>query len=346
MSLKEYKSPNNLHKYALKDPEKVLENHLSKKYGQRFKDYRKKYLSNITDGRQQALNDYPNTVVLELVNRCNLECTMCFQGFRNNAKKHTLDNDLIDKIFKDFQQNNLSALMLSISEPLLFKNIDQIFERAKKANIMDIFLFTNGILLNEKNIKLILNSGVTRLFVSIDASTEETYNKVRIPVSERLKTNITRLSELENNIKRFMQLRKEHNKVLPLVRTSFVSLDKNKHEIEKFKSKWKDVVDSIEVQKEVSINAYSDLENKKATIIKNKDYFCSEPWGQITIYSDGTVTPCCNTFGRNLSVGNIKNHSIKEIWNNEMMKKIRNDFLLNKPNNICATCINNTSENI
>ncbi len=346
MSLKEYKSPNNLQKYAIKDPEKVLEDHLYKKYGQRFSDYRKKYLSNITDGRQQVLNDYPNTVILELVNRCNLECTMCFQGFRNDAKKYTLENDIIDKIFKDFKENQLSALMLSISEPLLFKNIGQIFERAKEANIMDIFLFTNGILLNEKNINLILNSGVTRLFISVDASSEEIYNKVRIPVSERLKNNTNRLSDLENNIKNFMRLRKEYNKELPLVRTSFVSLDKNKHEIENFKSKWMNVVDSIEFQKEVSINAYSDLENKKASIVENKDYFCSEPWGQITIYSDGTVTPCCNTFGRNLSIGNIKDHSIKEIWNNEKMRKIRDEFLINKPNNICATCINNTNEKI
>ena len=42
MSLKEYKSPNNLQKYAIRDPEKALEDHLYKKYGQRFSDYRKK----------------------------------------------------------------------------------------------------------------------------------------------------------------------------------------------------------------------------------------------------------------------------------------------------------------
>ena len=71
--------------------------------------------------------------------------------------------------------------MLSISEPLLYKNIEKIFQRAQEANIMDVFLFTNGILLNEKNSKIILNSNVSRLFVSIDAVSEDTYNKVRIP---------------------------------------------------------------------------------------------------------------------------------------------------------------------
>ena len=86
------------------------------------------------------------------MNRCNLECTMCYQGFRNRTEKFTLDENMLVKIFDVFKKNQLSALMLSISEPLLFKKIDRVFELAKHANIMDIFLFTNGVLLNKKNI--------------------------------------------------------------------------------------------------------------------------------------------------------------------------------------------------
>ena len=51
---------------------------------------------------------------------------------------------------------------------------------AEEAEIMDQFLFTNGTLLNEKNSNLILKSSLTRLFISIDAATNETYDKVRI----------------------------------------------------------------------------------------------------------------------------------------------------------------------
>ena len=167
------------------------------KFGQRFLDYRNRYNENIQKKSDQTVYDYPNTVVLELVNRCNLQCTMCYQGFRNYAKKFTLDDNMLDKIFKDFKLNKLNSLMLSISEPLLYKNIEKIFQRAQEANIMDVFLFTNGILLNEKNSKIILNSNVSRLFVSIDAVSEDTYNKVRIPVSKRLSDSNTRLEELE-----------------------------------------------------------------------------------------------------------------------------------------------------
>ena len=74
--------------------------------------------------------------------------------------------------------------MLTASEPLLYKHFDKVLKRAEEAEIMDVFIFTNGNLLNEKNSRLILNSCVTRLFVSIDAATEETYNKVKFQLAK------------------------------------------------------------------------------------------------------------------------------------------------------------------
>ena len=83
------------------------------------------------------------TVVLELVNRCDLECVMCYQGFRNDSKKFTVDEEVLNKIFDDFKKNKLSALMLTASEPLLYKHIDKVLKKAEEAEIMDTFLFTN-----------------------------------------------------------------------------------------------------------------------------------------------------------------------------------------------------------
>tara|TARA_B110000971_G_C20022662_1_gene507136 strand:- start:1131 stop:2195 length:1065 start_codon:yes stop_codon:yes gene_type:complete len=337
--------PINIKKFSHKNPEKVLYDNLYQKFGDRYIDYRKKYENNVKNLDMHNVEPYPNTVILELVNRCNLECVMCFQGFRNDAKKSTLDNSMLDKIFLDFKKNKLNSLMLSTSEPLLFKNINEVFDRAKDAGIMDLLLFTNGTLLNEKNTKMILDSPVTRLFVSIDGYSEETYNKVRVPVSKRLLDNNQRLKNLEDNISYFMKERDKRNNDLPLVRTSFVSLKENKIETQQFVNKWREIVDSVEVQKEVSIQAYKDIEilkNKKVPRLK-KNYSCSEPWGQITVYADGTVAPCCNTFGRNLPIGNINENSIKEIWNGEKMTEIREGFKNNQPHKTCQICINNTS---
>jgi MoaA/NifB/PqqE/SkfB family radical SAM enzyme len=149
---------------------------------------------------------------------------MCYQGFRNRAKKSSVNKDMLEKVFDDFKKDKLAALMLSMSDPLLYEEFHKVLELAKKADIMDIFLFTNGTLLNEKNSKMILNSSVTRLYVSVDRATSETHNKVRLRVSDRLKDS-NRLDNLENNIKKFIDIRKKLNLELPIVRTSFIALD-------------------------------------------------------------------------------------------------------------------------
>ena len=329
------------------DTERVLYDQLFPKFGKRFLEYREKYESYLKDESHKFIPDYPISVILELVNRCDLECTMCYQGFRNDAKKYTLQLNDLEKIFSDFKKNKLDALLLSSSEPLLYKNFGKVLKMAEEAKIMDQFLFTNGRLLNEKNSEIILNSSLTRLFISMDAASEETYDKVRIPVNKKI-LNTKRLQLIEENVKNFINLRNSKNKKLPLVRTSFVALEQNVHEVDAFIDKWIDIVDTVEIQKENSIDFYDDLKSNKN--IKSKQllskYNCNEPWGQVTIHSDGYVGPCCNTVGRNLPVGNVLKTSLKDIWHGINMNKIRDGFKDNNPNKLCQLCLENEKCNI
>lgn len=341
--------PNNiLEKYSKNDPELILQTELYKKFGQRFLDYRKNYNRFLNDDLHKYYMDYPMTVVLELVNRCDLECVMCYQGFRNDSKKFTVDEKVLNKIFDDFKKNKLSALMLTASEPLLYKHIDKVLKKAEEAEIMDTFLFTNGSLLNKKNSEMILNSCITRMFVSIDAATEETYNKVRIPVGKK-RLQEKRLEILETKIKDFIAMRNDLNKKLPLTRVSFVALEENQHEVELFRKKWEGIVDSVEIQRETSVKLYDELEELKKGkkyINKSNSYNCNKPWGDMAIYSDGKVGPCCNLVGRMSPIGNIKNQTIHEIWNGSKMKELRDGFKKNSPNTICKICIDSQKVNI
>tara|TARA_B110000003_G_scaffold276284_1_gene321929 strand:+ start:3919 stop:4950 length:1032 start_codon:yes stop_codon:yes gene_type:complete len=330
-------------KYSIKSVEEDLKNALYKKFGARYLKYRDKYSDYLGKKKTEEILEYPISVILELVNRCNLECTMCYQGFRNDTEKSVLSDEDLKNLFEEFKKNKLDALLLSTSEPLLYKKFSWIVEMAAKAEIMDIFMFTNGILLNEKNSDIILNSAITRLFISIDAATEETYDKVRIPVNKKI-LNTNRLAKLEENVINFVEKRKKLKKILPLVRVSFVVLEKNKHELNNFINKWEKIVDSVEIQTENSIDLYDQLKNNFIIKKKLKEYKCNEPWGQVAIHADGTVGPCCNTVGRNVPIGNVKNESLKEIWSGKLMKDIRDGFLINKPNKVCQLCLENVNK--
>lgn len=67
--------------------------------------------------------------------------------------------------------------------------------------------------------------------------------------------------------------------------------------------------------------------------------FCSAPFVHLHIDKNGDVLPCCGAQDRiNTLFGNIKNNSIEEIYNGEVIKKFRNDLLNDIPSMACEGC--------
>ena len=73
-----------------------------------------------------------------------------FPRLSSMIQKYTLEIEELKKLFNEFEENKLDAILFSNSEPLLYKRFPEVLELAAKAKIMDQFLFTNGTLLNKK----------------------------------------------------------------------------------------------------------------------------------------------------------------------------------------------------
>ena len=352
------------------NPEKQLTGILSKKFGQRFKDYRKEYFK-ILDNKNNNYDhvpDYPLNVLVEVVNKCNLECIMCLSSHRKGDTK-VISNETISKLLTEFKENNLPALMFGAGdEPLMFSDIDQMWKEANLSGIMDIFIFTNGTLLNEDMCKKILEHEVSRVYISLDAATEETYQKIRL-TNKKINEEVTgnqklkiineeqnSLQSIENNIKKLIEMRDARNLELPQIRVSYTVQYKNKHEINMFKEKWENVVDFIEFQETQNIQfdklaTLSETERwKRRQPMYKKNYKkdCKAPFHSATVWADGSVIPCCTFQGKNLTLGNINGipelgipaQSIKELWNGEKINELREQFRTGELNIVCQSCLN------
>ena len=121
------------------------------------------------------------------------------QSFRNHEMR-----DIILSVFDIFQR---------INEPLLRKDLEEAIKYAKSKGIINIYFVTNGSLLTEQRIEALLQSGVTKVFISIDAATEETYNKQR---KNGLYKKVVR------NVRRLVERRDELGLEFPKVRVSFL----------------------------------------------------------------------------------------------------------------------------
>ncbi len=75
-------------------------------------------------------------------------------------------------------------------------------------------------------------------------------------------------------------------------------------------------------------------------INKDSKTFCIFPWIHQHITTSGDVLPCC-TANYKTPLGNIKNNSIEEIWNNENFKKLRLNMLNGIKSEHCNLCYKN-----
>ena len=64
---------------------------------------------------------------------------------------------------------------------------------------------------------------------------------------------------------------------------------------------------------------------------------CNFLWGEMNVWYDGKCNPCDVDYKSELLVGNIKENSIKQIWNGEQYRKLRNLHRSGKRNE-CFPC--------
>ena len=78
----------------------------------------------------------------------------------------------------------------------------------------------------------------------------------------------------------------------------------------------------------------TDLE--KLHLLDNK-YFCMLPWTHIHAYPNGDAYPCCLADHKH-PIGNMREQSIEELWNNDAMKKLRSNMLKGTFSKQCVKC--------
>lgn len=79
------------------------------------------------------------------------------------------------------------------------------------------------------------------------------------------------------------------------------------------------------------------LTDQQKFLLTDSKTFCMYPWIHLHVFPTGATYPCCHA---NLadSVGNAKQHTLKQLWNSSKMKELRVNMLSNQPNEACTRC--------
>ncbi|MFX1363477.1 MAG: radical SAM/SPASM domain-containing protein [Promethearchaeota archaeon] len=278
--------------------------------------------------------EIPKSAGIGITNVCNLNCIMCNIKLAKVPPGY-MDPRIFEIILKELKKIRINSVAIhTIGEPLMHKDIDQLFQIIKK-NKIKIKFSTNG-QLPERLIKLIhyYSNQIEFVRFSIDAAKPKTYEFIRKGA------NFKKLIKSLELVHKFNQNRINFNVSVKI--DSILSLT-NINEIPLFFKKYGKYCKPESINFTLVNGLSPDTAYfKKAFPFPNlikKEVPCSLPFNAVYFTNDGKVTLCCEDFNEELTVGNIKDNSLIKIWSNDYSSEIRRQHL--SPETISITACKN-----
>lgn len=265
------------------------------------------------DGSLES-HGFPNYIVIETTNSCNLDCVMCPRGTMKR-KVGFMDFALFRKIIDEIEGKTEFIYLHFFGEPLLHdKLLDFIDYSAGKG--MTVAFSTNGCFLNEEMADLLIASKLDMLIISIDSIAPETYGKIRVH------------GDYANTMKHIDAFLGKYQKAKPTLNVALqlIRMNLNEHEVDAFKAKWA-IESGINVVVKSLHNYANQVEGLDALGYKEqvveKDRRCVENWRSLVVGWDGIVVPCCNDYDYKYPLGDVNKNTLQDIWNSVNMKNMR-----------------------
>ncbi|MDZ4823292.1 MAG: SPASM domain-containing protein [Flavobacteriales bacterium] len=293
---------------------------------------------------------WPVSISIEPTTACNLGCPECPSGLR--AFTRDTGNLKIENFKRWIDELSVHLTYINFyfqGEPFIHP---QFLDLVKYASEKKIYTSTstNAHFLNERNAKRTVESGLDRLIISIDGTTQEVYEQYRVN---------GKLEKVLEGTKNIMRAKRELKSRTPHVIFQFLVVKPNEHQIEDVKKLAKEVgVDEVRFKTAQVYNFENgnDLipdNNKFSRYRKNADgtyavknaldNHCWRLWSSCVITWDGLVVPCCFDKDAQHQLGDLKTHSFKEIWNNDAYLSFRSSLLKARSEiDICANCSEGT----
>lgn len=290
---------------------------------------------------------YPVSISFEPTTSCNLRCPECPSGMRAFTRPTgMLQEDFFKSTINEIHKELLYLIFYFQGEPYLNK---QFLSMVKYASDKKIYTATstNAHYLTDENARKTVESGLDRLIISIDGTTQDVYRQYRIGGN---------LEKVIQGAKNIVKWKKELNSKTPFIFFQFLVVKPNEHQIEEVKKLAKEVgVDQVRFKTAQVYDYETDPHQLIPTIQKYSRYkkdkdgktsirssmknHCWKLWHANVITWDGMVVPCCFDKDAMHRLGNLRTQSFKEIWNNENYRQFRSELTKSRKNiDICANC--------
>ena len=297
------------------------------------------------DEKKLRLKSKPYHFVIEPTNVCNLHCPLCSTGINAETRaKGTLTLEKFKKLIDEIKDVALELYLQNWGESTLVKTLPDMIKYATQNNIF-VNLSTNfAINYSDDYLEKLMNSGLGKLVIDIDGTTQETYEQYRVGGI---------LEIVLENTRKSVAYKKENNLKFPIITTKMLVMKHNEHQINDFKelSKKLDVdqmdLNNIQINPNTSKSWLPDNPEFRYVSYGKSEKVepCHWPWSGFVINWNGDVAACCIVDDSDSDFGNILDDGLEKIWNNDYYVSARSEFSKEKDitkSTICNACKNDT----
>jgi|TARA_B100000768_G_scaffold108815_1_gene100968 radical SAM protein with 4Fe4S-binding SPASM domain len=205
-------------------------------------------------------------------------------------------------------------------EPYLHKGMDELVRLGRKHGVYTS-TSTNAHFLRPERCEAIVQSGLNRLIISIDGTTQETYESYRVG---------GQLDKVVEGTENMLRARKRAKHGLPHVVWQFLVVGPNEHQLSDIKAMAKRVgVDELVVKtaqldspvdghplltKDPNLRRYDRNSNGKWSIRNTFRDECWRMWQGCVMTWDGRIVPCCFDKDAEHAMGTFGEQSFNSIW--------------------------------
>lgn len=253
--------------------------------------------------------DFPMVVLIDNCNACNLQCSMCDHGnMKQYRKVQLMDIGLYHKIIDEIALENPEVRVWEIffGDPFMCFDIASRISYAKEQGLRDVVLNSNGVRMTKKRAQAVIKAGLDAMYVGIDAATQETYNRIRVGGD---------FSKAVQNVLQYQDLLQQFGNGAQKLLVQFVVSDINQHEVDDFIAFWKKAGITVKIRPKVSWAGLVEANNlqENENLVRKPCYWMMQT---INICANGEVALCSVDVHCQVKCGNIKDHRLKEIWQN------------------------------
>jgi len=293
---------------------------------------------------------FPISICFEPTTHCNLRCPECPSGLRSFTRPTgTLEEEFFKKTIDELHPYLLYLIFYFQGEPYLNPAFLDMVGYAADKRIYTA-TSTNAHYLNDANARKTVESGLDRLIISIDGTTQQTYESYRIG---------GKLEKVIEGTKNIIKWKKQLKSKKPFVIFQFLVVRPNQHQVSEVKKLAKTLaIDQVRL-KTAQVYDYKNGNPLIPTIkkyarykktsngsyqIKNKLLnHCWKLWHSCVITWDGLVVPCCFDKDASHQLGDLKELSFRDLWTGEKYQNFRKTILKSRSDiDICRNCSEGT----